>query len=58
MDYDEPFLPQVAALLQREQCLSPWVLKRRLQLDDETREALTEDLISFRQLQRGGVGRY
>ena len=57
MDYDDPLLAQVVALLQREQRLSP-LLKQRLPLDNEMLEDLTEDLISFRQLQRGGLGQH
>jgi hypothetical protein len=49
MDYDA-VLEQVIALLQREQRLSYRVLKRRLQLDDETLEDLKEDLIYAKQL--------
>jgi hypothetical protein len=49
MDYDA-ILEQVVALLQREKRLSYRVLKRRLQLDDETVEDLKEDLIYAKQL--------
>jgi class 3 adenylate cyclase len=49
MDYDA-ILEQVVDLLQREQRLSYRVLKRRLQLDDETLEVLKEDLIYAKQL--------
>ena len=49
MDYDA-ILDQVVRLLQREQRLSYRVLKRRLQLDDETLEDLKEDLIYAKQL--------
>jgi class 3 adenylate cyclase len=49
MDYDA-ILTQVRALLQREQRLSYRVLKLRLQLDDETLEALKEDLIYAKKL--------
>jgi predicted ATPase/class 3 adenylate cyclase len=49
MDYDE-VLAQVVALLQREQRLSYRVLKLRLQLDDDTLEALREDLIYAKKL--------
>jgi class 3 adenylate cyclase len=49
MDYDA-LLEQVIVLLQREQRLSYRVLKRRLQLDDETLEDLKEDLIYAKQL--------
>jgi hypothetical protein len=44
MDY-EAVLTQVLAHLQQEKRLSYRVLKLRLQLDDETLEALKEDLI-------------
>ena len=44
MDYDA-VLAQAIAFLQREQRLSYRVLKRRLQLDDETLKELKEDLI-------------
>src|SRR6266508_1263259 len=49
MDYDE-VVAQVVALLQREKRLSYRVLKLRLQLDDDTLEALKEDLIYAKQL--------
>jgi predicted ATPase/class 3 adenylate cyclase len=49
MDYDG-ILEQVIALLQREQRLSYRVLKLRLQLDDDTLEALKEDLIYAKHL--------
>ena len=49
MEYDA-VLAQAIALLQREQRLSYRVLKRRLQLDDETLEDLKEDLIYAKQL--------
>jgi class 3 adenylate cyclase len=49
MDYDA-ILEQVVALLQREQRLSYRVLKLRLQLDDDTLEALKEDLIYAKHL--------
>ena len=49
MDY-ETVLAQVLALLQQEQRLSYRVLKLRLQLDDETLEALKEDLVYAKQL--------
>jgi hypothetical protein len=49
MDYDV-LLDQVLALLQREKRLSYRVLKRRLQLDDETLEDLKEDLIYAKHL--------
>src|SRR6516164_1107838 len=44
MDYDA-VLAQVTALLQQEQRLAYRVLKLRLQLDDDTLEALKDDLI-------------
>lgn len=63
MDYDG-LLDQVLALLQREKRLAYRVLKRRLQLDDETLEDLKDDLISpstWRWMRRGrfwsGVGK-
>jgi hypothetical protein len=56
MDYDG-VLEQVLALLQREQRLSYRVLKRRLQLDDETLEDLKEDLIYAKKLAMAEVGR-
>ena len=49
MDY-EAVLAQALTLLQREQRLSYWVLKLRLQLDDDTLEALKEDLIFAKKL--------
>src|SRR5262249_18206271 len=49
MDYDA-VLAQVLDLLQREQRLSYRVLKLRLQLDDDTLEALKEDLIYAKKL--------
>jgi class 3 adenylate cyclase len=49
MDY-EALLTEVLALLQREQRLAYCVLKLRLQLDDDTLEALKEDLIYAKQL--------
>jgi TOMM system kinase/cyclase fusion protein len=49
MDYDA-ILAQVLALLQQEQRLSYRVLKLRLQLDDDTLEALKEDLIYAKHL--------
>jgi class 3 adenylate cyclase len=49
MNYDA-VLEQAIALLQREQRLSYRVLKLRLQLDDDTLEALKEDLIYAKQL--------
>ena len=42
MDYDV-VLAQVVALLQQEQRVAYRVLKRRLQLDDETLEDLKDD---------------
>jgi class 3 adenylate cyclase/tetratricopeptide (TPR) repeat protein len=56
MDYDT-LLNHVIALLQREQRLSYRVLKRRLQLDDELLEDLTEDLIYAKQLAVDEEGR-
>jgi hypothetical protein len=44
MDYDA-ILSQVLVLLQQQKRLSYRVLKLRLQLDDDTPEALKEDLI-------------
>jgi hypothetical protein len=44
MDYDA-IVTQALALLQREQRLAYRVLKLRLQLDDDTFEALKDDLI-------------
>jgi len=49
MDYDT-VLAQVLALLQQEKRLSYRVLKLRFQLDDETLEALKEDLVYAKQL--------
>jgi class 3 adenylate cyclase/tetratricopeptide (TPR) repeat protein len=49
MDYDA-IVTQALALLQREQRLSYRVLKLRLQLDDDTLEALKEDLIYAKKL--------
>jgi class 3 adenylate cyclase/tetratricopeptide (TPR) repeat protein len=49
MDYDA-VLAQVLDLLQQEKRLSYRVLKLRLQLDDETLEALKEDLIYAKKL--------
>src|SRR6516162_2535673 len=49
MDYNA-VLAQVLALLQQEQRLSYRVLKLRLQLDDDTLEALKEDLIYAKKL--------
>jgi hypothetical protein len=56
MDY-EALLAQVLVLLQQEQRLSYRVLKLRLQLDDETLEALKEDLIYAKQLAVDDAGR-
>jgi TOMM system kinase/cyclase fusion protein len=49
MDYDA-ILSQVLVLLQQQQRLSYRVLKLRLQLDDDTLEALKEDLIYAKQV--------
>jgi predicted ATPase/class 3 adenylate cyclase len=49
MDY-EAILAQVVGLLQQQKRLSYRVLKLRLQLDDDTLEALKEDLIYAKQL--------
>ena len=49
MDYTA-ILAQVLTLLQQEKRLSYRVLKLRLQLDDDTLEALKEDLIYAKQL--------
>jgi class 3 adenylate cyclase/predicted ATPase len=49
MDYDA-VLAQVLALLQREQRVAYRILKRRLQLDDETLEDLKADLIYAKKL--------
>src|SRR5262245_41674498 len=49
MDYDA-IVTQALTLLQREQRLSYRVLKLRLQLDDDTLEALKEDLIYTKKL--------
>src|SRR5262245_10643179 len=56
MDYDAA-LAQVLDLLQREQRLSYRVLKLRLQLDDETLEALKEDLVYAKKLALDEEGR-
>jgi hypothetical protein len=56
MDYDA-VLEQAITLLQREKRLSYRVLKLRLQLDDDTLEALTEDLIYAKQLAVDEEGR-
>jgi class 3 adenylate cyclase len=49
MDYDA-IVTQALTLLQQEQRLSYRVLKLRLQLDDDTLEALKEDLIYAKKL--------
>jgi class 3 adenylate cyclase len=49
MDYDV-VLAQVVALLQQEQRVAYRILKRRLQLDDETLEDLKDDLIYAKKL--------
>ena len=49
MDYDA-VLAQVLELLQREQRVAYRILKRRLQLDDETLEDLKDDLIYAKKL--------
>ncbi len=56
MDYDA-LLNQAIALLQRERRLSYRVLKLRLQLDDDTLEALKEDLIYAKHLATDEDGR-
>ena len=56
MDYDA-ILAQVLALLQQEQRLSYRVLKLRLQLDDDTLEALKEELIYAKKLAVDEEGR-
>ena len=56
MDY-EAVLAQALTLLQREQRLSYRVLKLRLQLDDDTLEALKEDLIFAKKLAADEEGR-
>jgi hypothetical protein len=56
MDYDT-VLAQVLALLQQEKRLSYRVLKLRLQLDDDTLEALKEDLVYAKQLAVDEAGR-
>ena len=56
MDY-EAVLAQALTLLQREQRLSYRVLKLRLQLDDDTLEALKEDLIFAKKLAADDEGR-
>ena len=49
MDYDA-VLAQVVTLLQQEQRVAYRILKRRLQLDDETLEDLKADLIYAKKL--------
>jgi class 3 adenylate cyclase/predicted ATPase len=56
MDYDT-VLAQALALLQQEKRLSYRVLKLRFQLDDETLEALKEDLVYAKQLAVDEAGR-
>jgi len=56
MDYDA-VMAQVLALLQQEQRLSYRVLKLRFQLDDETLEALKEDLVYAKKLAVDDEGR-
>jgi class 3 adenylate cyclase len=56
MDYDA-VVTQALTLLQREQRLSYRVLKLRLQLDDDTLEALKEDLIYAKKLAVDEEGR-
>src|SRR5215470_9070426 len=56
MDYDA-VLAQVLELLQREQRVAYRVLKRRLQLDDETLEDLKDDLIYAKKLAVDEEGR-
>jgi class 3 adenylate cyclase len=56
MDYDT-VLTQVLALLQQEKRLSYRVLKLRFQLDDDTLEALKEDLVYAKQLAVDEAGR-
>ena len=56
MDY-QAVLATVLALLQQEQRLSYRVLKLRLQLDDDTLEALKEDLIYAKKLAVDEEGR-
>src|SRR5713101_5613796 len=56
MDYDA-IVTQALTLLQREQRLSYRVLKLRLQLDEDTLEALKEDLIYAKKLARDVEGR-
>src|SRR5215510_8502593 len=56
MDYDA-VLAQVLALLQQEQRVAYRILKRRLQLDDETLEDLKDDLIYAKKLAMDEDGR-
>ena len=56
MDYDA-VLAQVLDLLQREQRIAYRILKRRLQLDDETLEDLKDDLIYAKKLAVDEEGR-
>jgi class 3 adenylate cyclase len=56
MDYDA-IVTQALTLLQREQRLSYRVLKLRLQLDDDTLEALKEDLVYAKKLAMDEDGR-
>src|SRR3989442_11678029 len=56
MDYDA-VLEQVVSLLEQQKRLSYRVLKLRLQLDDDTLEALKEDLIYAKQLALDEDGR-
>src|SRR2546425_4247018 len=56
MDY-EAVLAQVLELLQQEQRVAYRVLKRRLQLDDETLEDLKDDLIYAKKLAVDEEGR-
>jgi hypothetical protein len=56
MDYDA-ILAQVLTLLQQERRLSYRILKLRLQLDDDTLEALKEDLIYAQQVAMDEDGR-
>jgi class 3 adenylate cyclase len=56
MDYDT-VLAQVLALLQQEQRVAYRILKRRLQLDDETLEDLKDDLIYAKKLAVDEAGR-
>src|SRR5262249_44398720 len=56
MDYDA-IVTQALTLLQREQRLSYRVLKLRLQLDDDTLEALKEDLLYAKKLAVDEEGR-